>query len=225
MRRRMLGAMRTALPLLLTPALCIAVFAQTADRSASPPSAATSAPAAKPGAYTLQNGELLVAPGLKIPNGNVPWALDTVDSKQVLVPIHHTPLNAGASSAMLTDTASVSPLHSAMPVFFVHSSDRTENSGDSGRGTPTGWALLPVVEKNGVRTVQPPKFSEVNSATVCAAPVICTTAESLPDGWLRLALKEPLPQGEYALLPVQRAVPTTGNLLAYDFKVGGQQPA
>jgi hypothetical protein len=128
---------------------------------------------------------LIVAPGLRIPNGNVPWALDTVDGKQVLVPIHHAAFtNPNGSS--IEGTSSKTPLHSASPVFFVHTSDRTENTGDSGRGSPTGWALLPAQVDGASRTVTRPNFSDVNAATVCAPPVLCTSAESLPEGWLRI---------------------------------------
>ncbi|MEG9434419.1 hypothetical protein [Terriglobus sp. ADX1] len=223
LRQRMLAAMRLTLPILL-PMLVGSAVAQTADRSAAPSNPATTAPAARTGAYSVQNGELVVAPGLRIPNGNVPWALDTVDGKQVLVPIHHTSLTGTATSGTLDGPTSHTPLHSATPSFFIHTSDRTENTGDSGRGTPTGWALLSAPVTDSHRTVARPRFTDVNSATVCTAPVICTTAESLPDGWIRVTPQAPLTPGEYALLPVQKT-PTPGNTLAYDFTVDGGQPA
>jgi hypothetical protein len=223
LRQRMLSAMRINLTILL-PVLAGSAMAQTADRSAAPPNPATTAPAARAGAYSVQNGELVVAPGLRIPNGNVPWVLDTVNGKQVLVPIHHTPLTGTASSDTLEGPTSHTPLHSSTPAFFVHTSDRTENSGDSGRGTPTGWALLSAPVTDSHRTVIRPRFTDVTSATVCTAPVICTTAESLPDGWLRITPQAPLTPGEYALLPVQKT-PAPGNTLAYDFTVDGGQSA
>ncbi|WP_156994060.1 hypothetical protein [Terriglobus sp. TAA 43] len=221
--QRMLAAMRLTLPILL-PVMVGAAVAQTADRSAAPSNPSTTAPAARTDSYSVQNGELVVAPGLRIPNGNVPWALDTVDGKQVLVPIHHTPLTGTATSGTLEGPTSHTPLHSATPAFFIHTSDRTENSGDSGRGTPTGWALLSAPVADSHRTVARPRFTDVNSATVCTAPVICTTAESLPDGWLRVTPQAPLTPGEYALLPIQKTL-TPGNTLAYDFTVDGGQGA
>ena len=220
--QRMLAAMRLALTILL-PVLAGSAAAQTADRSAAPSNPATTAPAARADAYSVQNGELVVAPGLRIPNGNVPWALDTVDGKQVLVPIHHTQLTGTATSGTLDGPTSHTPLHSATPSFFIHTSDRTENTGDSGRGTPTGWALLSAPVTDSHRTVVRPRFTDVNSATVCTAPVICTTAESLPDGWLRVTPQAPLTSGEYALLPIQQKPPAT--TLAYDFTVDGGQGA
>ncbi len=194
------------------------LHAQTADRSATPPTAATNAPTAHSGTYSVVNGELIVAPGLRIPNGNVPWALDIIDGKQVLVPVHHSALTPSGTTAALQGTTSLTPLHATAPVFFIHTSDRTENNGDSGRGTPTGWALLPVRVEGGRRTVDRVKFTDVNAATVCAEPVICTQAEALPGGWLRMTPRESLQPGQYALLPVPKAA-TSLSPLAYDFVV------
>ena len=200
--------------------------AQTADRSAAPPGPATAAPPAHSGTYAVSNGELIVAPGLRIPNGNVPWALDAAAGKQVLVPIHHAELNASGSTApgTLAGAASHTPLHTTTPTFFIHTSDRTENTGDSGRGTPTGWALLAAQVSGPLRTVARVKFADVNAATVCTAPVLCTVAESLPDGWLRITPRDPLPVGEYVLLPVPRTA-TSQSPLVYDFTVDADAPA
>lgn len=201
-----------------------AMHAQTADRSATPPTAATSAPAAHSSTYTVVNGELIVAPGLRIPNGNVPWALDEINGKQVLVPVHHSALTPTGTAATLQGAAPQTPLHAASLVFFIHASDRTENNGDSGRGTPTGWALLSVRVDGGSRTLDKVKFSDVNAATVCAEPVICTQAEALPGGWLRITPRTPLQPGQYALLPVPRAA-TSLSPLAYDFVVSADGAA
>ena len=167
-----------------------------------------------------------MAPGLRIPNGNVPWALDTVAGKQVLVPIHHAELTASGSTApgTLQGAASHTPLHTTLPEFFIHTSDRTENTGDAGRGTPTGWALLAAQVSGPLRTVTRVKFSDVNAATVCTAPVLCTVAETLPDGWLRITPRDPLPLGEYVLLPVPRTA-TSQSPLVYDFSVDTDAPA
>lgn len=199
--------------------------AQTADRSAAPQTPATAAPPAHGGTYSVSNGELIVAPGLRIPNGNVPWALDVVDGKQVLVPVHHAvPAQPGGPSTTLDGAASRTALHSVSPVFFVHSSDRTENTGDSGRGTPTGWALQQARVDGSSRTLERVKFADVNAATVCSGPVVCTQAEALPGGWLRLTPRQPLQPGEYALLPVPRSA-TSLLPLVYDFSVStGQAP-
>ncbi len=199
-----------------------AAHGQTADPAAAPPSAATTAPPAHTSSYSVQGNELVVAPGLRIPNGNVPWALDTVDGKQVLVPIHHTALTSSSSSMGVLDGASSkTALRSSSPQFFVHSLDRTENTGDAGRGMPTGWALVPADVAGTTRTIARAKFSQVSGAAVCTPPLPCTQAESLPQGWLRITAKAPLTPGEYVLLPVTR---TSGNtaVVVYDFAVSDQ---
>ena len=210
--------------LLATLVFSCALHAQTADRTATPPTPATNAPNAHSGTYSVSNGELIVAPGLRIPNGNVPWALDTVAGRQVLVPVHHSALTPSGAAVALQGAAPVTPLHAATPVFFIHTSDRTENNGDSGRGTPTGWALLPIKTDGGSRTVERVKFSDVNAGTVCVEPVICTETEALPGGWLRMTPREPLQPGQYALLPVPRSA-TSLSPVAYDFVVSADAAA
>ncbi len=209
---------------LLTACLVICLgcraMAQTADRSAAPPTPALAAPPAHAATFTVENDQLIVAPGLRVPNGNVPWALDSFEGKQVLVPVHHSALKYSTATDTLEGDASRTPLRSATPVFFVHTSDRTENAGDSGRGTPTGWALLPVQFNSGTRTIDHVKFADVSGATVCASTVPCLKAETLPDGWLRMTPQQPLDAGQYALVPVQRARST----LAYDFTIDSQAP-
>ena len=204
---------------------CGVSAAQTADRTAAPPVEATAAPPTRVH-YTVQNGQLVVAPGLKIPNGNVPWLLDTVEGKQVLVPIHHAAVTAATTATVgtLEGASSKSPVHAATPAFFIHTSDRTENTGDAGRGMPTGWALVSAKVDGNERSIARAKFADVNSATVCNAPVLCTTAETLPEGWLRIVPREPLLPGEYALLPVPRNA-STAIPVVYDFTVGEQAVA
>lgn len=210
--------------------LCCAAVGQTADRSATPPVPAIAAPAAHSGTYSVSNGELIVAPGLRIPNGNVPWALDVIAGRQVLVPVHHAVsvqqpgLSAAGAQATLEGAASRTALHSTSPVFFVHSSDRTENTGDAGRGTPTGWALLPAKVSGTTRTIDRVKFSDVSGATVCSTTVLCTQAEALPEGWLRITPREPLAPGQYALVPVPRTS-TSLSPLVYDFTVDADTAA
>lgn len=210
--------------------LCCTGNAQTADRSAAPVLPAIVAPTAHSGTYSVSNGELIVAPGLRIPNGNVPWALDVIGGRQVLVPVHHAVAAqqpgavASGAQAMLDGAASHTALHSASPVFFIHSSDRTENTGDSGRGTPTGWALLPAKVSGSSRAIDRVRFSDVSAATVCSTAVLCTQAEALPEGWLRLTPREPLPSGEYALVPVPRTA-TSLSPLVYDFTIGADTAA
>ncbi len=213
------------------------LHAQTADPTATVANPVTTAPAAKTGSYTLVGGNLLVAPGLMVPNGNVPWALDTTASPPALVPIHHSsiiePAEGGVRAAATAETPhtqdTLNGLHAhtllrtPLPVFFVHTADRTENTGDAGRGNPTGWALLPAMAQGTSRVMPHVHFDQIAQGTACAAPVICLTAETLPDGWLRLASPNPLEAGDYALVPVPRQ-PRPGVLIVYDFTLDTAAP-
>ena len=196
---------------------------QTADPTATPPSV-SSAPAAKAGTYSVIGGNLTVAPGLQLPNGNLPWALDTtVDGRSALVPVHHSAVTEPSGVVTAPPTTHTLPgLHartverSANPVFFVHTNDRTENTGDAGHGNPTGWVLVQAEVSGGNRTIPHVQFSAIAQGTSCQAPTLCLAAETLPDGWVRLTPRQPLAPGEYVLMPVQRQ-PKPGVLIVYDF--------
>ncbi len=209
-------------------------LAQTADPSAAPPSTPTAAPAARAGSYSAAQGEIFAAPGLRVPNGNLPWALDSVDGKPALVPVHHSsitePVNVEADGPGAPQTHTLrgpharTVLHSTQPIFYVNAGDRTENTGDAGRGNPTGWALVPaVVDANG-RTMPHVRFAQISKGAACEAPVLCLQAESLPGGWNRLSSAAPLPPGEYALVPVPRQA-RPGVVIVYDFDLDPAAPA
>ncbi len=206
--------------------------AQTADPTATAPNPATAAPPAKTGAYTIVQGTLLVAPGLAVPNGNVPWALDTSEGAAALVPIHHAsitePANVDADggtapSHTLMGAHAKADLRTTTPVIFLHTADRTENTGDAGRGNPTGWALVQATQQGSGRTIPHVRFDQIAQGTACATPLVCLQAESLPDGWLRLSAEKPLVPGEYALVPVPRQ-PRAGALIVYDFRIDPGMP-
>lgn len=218
---------------LLAGLASVAASAQTADPSATTPIPATAAPAAKVGTYSVTQGVLLAAPGLRIPNGNLPWALDTLEGKQALVPIHHSAINEPAN----TDAAGSTPvtnhslegvhartaLHGLQPVFFIHANDRTENTGDAGRGNPTGWVLVEATVVDGKRSLPHVRFAQINQGTACTEPVVCLQAETLPDGWLRLSPKSAITPGDYALIPVPRQ-PKPGIVIVYDFQLDPGAP-
>ena len=107
-------------------------------------------------------------------------------------------------------------MRSPTPVFFIHSNDRTENTGDAGRGNATGWVLVHAEAAGGNRVIPHVQYADIAQGTSCAAPTLCLDAETLPDGWVRLKPRQPLQPGDYVLLPVQRQ-PKPGVLVVYDF--------
>ncbi len=123
---------------------------------------------------------------------------------------------APPKSHTLTGLHARTVVRSATPVFFVHTNDRTENTGDAGHGNPTGWVLVQADVSSGSRIVPHVQFSDIAQGTACTAPTLCLNAETLPDGWARLTPRQPLEPGEYVLLPVQRQ-PKPGVLVVYDF--------
>ena len=221
--------------LLLALASCAgAVHAQTADPTATAPNPVTAAPPARTGTYALLQGELLAAPGLPLPNGNLPWALETVDGAPALVPIHHSSImepphadTVGPDTPDLNHTLAGpharTVLRSAVLTLFVHTNDRTENTGDAGRGNPTGWALVSATASEGNRMLPHVRFDQITQGTACTAPLVCLKAESLPGGWLRLTPQTPLSPGDYALVPVPRQS-RPGVVVLYDFTVDPAAP-
>ncbi len=210
------------------------MHAQTADPTATAPNPVTAAPAAKAGSYTVTQGELLAAPGLAVPNGNLPWALDTSDGTPALLAIHHSsitePPHAGTAAQdepglthTLAGAHARTVLRTTLPILFVHTNDRTENTGDAGRGNPTGWALVSATASFGGRTMPHVRFDQIAQGTACVAPLVCLKAESLPGGWLRLTPQAPLVPGDYALVPVARQS-RPGVVVVYDFTVDPTAP-
>jgi hypothetical protein len=233
-RVRDVRRLRSVLVQCCSAVVCCAMScgAQTADPTATAPNPVTAAPAAKTGTYSIVQGTLLAAPGLAVPNGNIPWALDTSESIAALVPIHHAsitePANVdadgiAASTHTLVGAHAKTGLRTTTPVIFLHTADRTENTGDAGRGNPTGWALVQATQQGNNRIIPHVRFDQIAQGTACAAPLVCLQAESLPDGWLRLSAASPLLPGDYALVPVPRQ-PRPGVLIVYDFQVDPNMP-
>ena len=172
---------------------------------------------------------MLAAPGLPVPNGNLPWALDAADGASALVPIHHSaitePANADTAGSdtpnlnhTLKGTHARTVLRTTQPVFFVHTNDRTENTGDAGRGNPTGWAMEPATAADGNRMLPHVRFDQIAQGTACTAPLVCLKGESLPGGWLRLTPAASVAPGDYALVPVPRQS-HPGVVVVYDFRI------
>jgi hypothetical protein len=176
-------------------------------------------------------------PGVSIPNGNTPWALDLYYGKQEIVPIHHTEVelnnHKGANVAgSLAGSVFYKPkatteidgaharvaLHSDKLIFFVHVMD------DPG-GDPSvpSWAIVRATVKNDRRILAQITFTQLTGNAKRNDSLVETVVEKLDNGWLKIISKEPLSPGEYALEPVMK-VANTFSTAVFDFTVDPKGP-
>ena len=171
-------------------------------------------------AAAAQNSAPLAAPGLRIPGGSVPYALDRFADKPELVPVHHSAVqinnHKGANLAgSLAGSVFYKPkmtfevdgvhartvLHAATPSFYVHTMD------DPG-GDPTDapvFAILHAIPDKDHRVFAKVAFTQLTGNAKRNDGVVETTTERLPDGWLKVTPTAPLPPGEYAFSPIAKA--------------------
>jgi hypothetical protein len=185
----------------------------------------------------LAQGSPEPIPGVAIPNGNTPWAVDLYDGKQQIVPIHHTEVGVnnhkGANVAgSLAGSVFYKPkatteidgaharvsLHSDKPVFYVHVMD--DPGGDS---SVPNWAIVRATVKNDRRILAQVAFTQLTGNAKRNDSLVDATVERLDNGWLKIISKEPLAPGEYALQPVLKAA-NTFSAVVFDFTVDPKGP-
>ncbi len=173
------------------------------------------------------------APGLRIPNGSRPWALDVFSGSKQLVPIHSSavqannhkgsnvvggllagPLYKSKFSTELEGEKASTILHTGTPVFYIH----FDPGPDAGQSAVTGWAVVHAVVGKDRRLLSTVKFTQFTGNAKRNDTQVDVTTESLPDGWLRITPKSALDPGEYALEPVLRQE-NAYSLAVYDFRV------
>lgn len=173
-------------------------------------------------------------PGVHIPSGSVPWAVDVYSGKPELVPIHHTAINVdnhrGANVAgslagsffykpkMTTEIEGAHArvaLHTSKPVFYVHV--MSDPDGDQSSFFDH-WAIVQAVVKKDKRIISQIKFTQLTGKAKRDSSQIDATVESLAGGWLKITPVNPLTPGEYALLPVTK-VANTFSTVVFDFTV------
>ena len=185
-----------------------------------------------------------VAPGLRIPSGSgaLPLALDRNDGKPELITIHHSTIevnnHTGANIAgSLAASVFYKPkltmelpglhartlLHDTRPSFYVHVLEDPDAAGDSGNSDTSVWALLQAKQDKDRRVLAKVQFTQLTGHAKRAQGIVDTATESLGNGWLRISPKDPLPPGEYALMPVPRA-PNTFSSVVFDFTLDPSAP-
>lgn len=178
-------------------------------------------------------------PGIHIPKGSIPWAVDVYDGKQELVPIHHSAIGVnnhkGANVAgSLAGSFFYKPkvtteldgaharvaLHSDKPVFYVQVMD--DPGGDSS-SMFDHWAIVRAVVKKDRRILAQINFTQLTGNAKRSDSQVDVTVETLADGWLKIAPANPLSPGEYALVPVTK-VANTFSTVVFDFTLDPQAP-
>lgn len=178
-------------------------------------------------------------PGVHIPNGSIPWAVDIYDGKQQIVPIHHTAIQVnnhkGANVAgslagsvfykpkMTTEVSGAHArlaLHIEKPVFYVHVMD--DPDGDSS-GAFAQWAIVRAIIKKDRRILAQVNFTQLTGNAKRSDSQVDATVEKLPDGWLKITPVNPLAPGEYALQPVTK-VANTFSMVIFDFTIDPKAP-
>ena len=178
------------------------------------------------------------APGLRIPSGGRPWALDEFGSAKQLVPIHSSAVQANNHKASnlaggllagpfyktkltteLEGKQAHTVLHATTPVFYLLFSQDP----DQGTSQFAGWALVHVVVDGERRLLSTVKFTQLTGNAKRSDTQVELTSETLPGGWVRLTPKTPLVPGEYALEPVMKQ-DNAYSLNVYDFRLDPAGP-
>jgi len=184
----------------------------------------------------LHAQSVTVAPGLTIPSGSLPWALDQFEGKTQLVPIHHSTVevnnhkgaNVAGSMAgsffykpkMTTELAGLharTVLHDPKATIYLLLRDQDPDGGGDGATSNTAtWVLVKASLTKERRIFAKVQFTQLTGNAKRADGVVETTAETLPGGWLKLTPRTALEPGEYAVTPMFK-VQNTFSTVVYDF--------
>lgn len=175
---------------------------------------------------------LEVAPGLKITNGSVPSALDTVDGKPQLVTVHASAVQmnnhkgsniaggllAGAFykpkfTTEIEGNTSPTVIHTTAPSFYV----LMPSQGD-GTSMFAGWAIVRAGVDKDRRLLTTVKFTQLTGNAKRDASQVETKTDAPAQGWVKITPAAPLTPGEYVLMPVMKQA-NAFSMTVYDFKV------
>jgi hypothetical protein len=191
---------------------------------------------------SLQAQSVTVAPGLSIPSGNVPWALDRYEGKLQLVPIHHSTVeinnHKGANVAgslagsffykpkMTTELPGLHArtiLHDSRPAIYVHMNEDPGSGGETAAGNTATWVVVRASLTKDHRVFAKVQFTQLTGNSKRAEGIVEGTTETLPGGWLKLTPKVALEPGEYAAMPIFK-VQNTFSTVVYDFTLDPAGP-
>ena len=177
------------------------------------------------------------APGLRIPSGSLPYALDHFDGKPQLVPVHHSSVelnnhkaaNVAGSlagsvfykpkmSVEVSGASARTVLHDPKPAFYVHTLQDTDGGGDAAGSEAPAFAIVTALVDKDRRIFAQIRFTTLTGNAKRNDGVVESTTERLPDGWLKITPQAPLAPGEYALTPVPKAQNAFSSVV-FDFRI------
>jgi len=171
-------------------------------------------------------GAPIAAPGLAIPDGALPWALDHFEGKPELVPIHHSevqlnshkglniagslagPIYRPKTTVELAGAHARTVLHDPTPSIYIHLLDDPDGSGPAGSDqSSTTFAIVQAVSdpRNDRRVLAQITYTQLSGDAKRKDGIVETTDERLPGGWWKITPIAPLLPGEYALNPIPKA--------------------
>jgi hypothetical protein len=200
---------------------------------------AQSAPSVEASASSSSAAPFEVAPGIALPAKGVVWILDQSDNRPELVRIYHNSVSNNShrgenlaraqfflkqvTTVELPGIAAKLRVNSRSPAIFVRKSMEEEDelqSDANGKSAPARYALLRmrVVEKS--RVLYYYSFAQFSRKPTRHEDEIEGLTEEVSAGqWIKITPKDPLPDGEYAVV----LKPDDKNLIdsfAYDFGIG-----
>jgi hypothetical protein len=197
-------------------------------------------PLAQPG--SAQTAPPLAAPGLMIPSGSLPYALDHFNGQPELVPVHHSSVEVNAhkganvagslagsvfykpkTTVELAGLHARTTLHDVLPSFYIHLLEDPDGAGDSPSSETPAFAIVRAQPAKDRRVFAQVRFTQLTGNAKRDDHAIEGSIERLPGGWLKLTPKSPLAAGEYALSPIPKAQNAFSTVL-FDFAIDPQAP-
>jgi hypothetical protein len=163
-----------------------------------------------------------VKTGLVIPNDNLPWALDSYEGLEELVPIHRSTVNVKnhvgenfvggltqslfykpKTSTELPGVRARTVLHDSHPSFYLHVTPSDDDEGNpSSQLRIVGWAIIKGRVGRTNREFQEVRITVLTNHAQRSNPAVEVEVVQLAGGWLRLTPKTALESGEYAIAPL-----------------------
>lgn len=181
------------------------------------------------------------APGLQIPSGALPYALDHFGGLPELVPVHHSTIEVNnhkgsniAGSAlnpffkqkMTTELAGAharTVIHDGTPSFFLHFAEDPDGGGDTENSEVPTFAIVHATVDKDRRIFAQIRQTQYTGNAKRIDGVVDAKIERLPGGWVKMTPTAPMPAGEYALSPVPKAQNTFSTMI-YDFTIDPAAP-